>query len=67
MFVPHLAESTLEEYALGRLSRYRVDRVHDHLEKCESCRERLLREIAAVTAMKLVAKRIRSNRRRPTV
>lgn len=40
----HISEETLEEYAMGRLSRYRTERVDEHLASCESCREQLALE-----------------------
>ena len=54
--VAHLSESVLEEYAMGRLSRYRVERVEEHVHSCRECRERLDTEIEIVVAMKAATK-----------
>jgi hypothetical protein len=32
--VRHLPESALEEYPFGRLSKYRAERVEDHVRSC---------------------------------
>ncbi len=52
----HIPESTLEEYAMRRHSRYRAQRVEEHLDCCPTCRERLAVENAINTGMKAAAK-----------
>jgi hypothetical protein len=41
----HLPESTLDDYLMQRLSRYRAERVEEHLSVCQECVERLLEAI----------------------
>ncbi len=53
--VRHLPDSSLEEYALGRLSRFRAERVEEHVLFCRECQDRLQAEIeftAAATVTK---------------
>jgi len=54
--VAHLSESALEEYALGRLTKYRAERVEEHVASCSECRERLETEIGIVRMMKAAAR-----------
>lgn len=54
----HLPESVLEEYALGRLSKYRAERVQAHVASCSECRKRLETEIGIVAMMKAAGERI---------
>lgn len=48
----HISEDTLEEYAMGRLSRYRAERVDEHLASCKECREQFSVEYEIRKAVK---------------
>jgi anti-sigma factor RsiW len=54
----HVTESILDEYLMDRLSRYRADRVEEHLSVCPECLDRLLAEIEFATAMRRAGRRI---------
>lgn len=64
--VAHLPESVLEEYALGRLTKYRAERVQAHVASCRECRVRLETEIGIVTMMKAAGERMGISHRRKT-
>lgn len=57
--VAHLPESVLEEYALGRLTKYRVVRVDEHVQCCGECRKRLESEMEIVVVMRAAGERFR--------
>ena len=57
--VAHLSESVLEDFALGRLSKYRVEETH--VRCCRECRERLDTEIGVVALMRAAAAKIRGD------
>jgi anti-sigma factor RsiW len=52
----------IEDYAFGRLSKYRAERVEEHLLFCRECQDRLQAEIEFAAAMREAAAKVTSTR-----
>ena len=59
IFVAHIGEDDLEQYALRTLPESACATLEGHLVICQSCRDRLDAEIEFVTAMRGAATKIR--------
>jgi hypothetical protein len=59
---PHLEESDLEEYSLGRLPGSRLEVFEEHFLACNTCQDRLLEMEAYVNAIRSVSPKLREAR-----
>src|SRR5262249_6556683 len=57
---PHLEESELELYSMGRLPEERIGPFEEHFLACEPCQDRLLEMDAYVNAVRSVSPKLRA-------
>jgi hypothetical protein len=59
---PHLEETELEQYSMGRLPGTRVEEFEGHFLACDTCQDRLLEMEAYVNAMRSASPKVREAR-----
>src|SRR5258706_6372111 len=60
---PHLEETELEQYAMGRLPEERLASFEEHFLACDSCQDRLLEMDAYLNAVRSVSPKLRKTSR----
>ena len=61
----HISEEALEELAMGRHSRYRSERLREHLLSCQECRLRFAFENEFEMALRLAGRKLGIAKARP--
>jgi hypothetical protein len=59
---PHLEESELEEYSMGKLPEGRLEVFEEHFLACDTCQDRLLEMEAYVNSMRSASPKLREER-----